>query len=308
MKNTSNTRRFLTGLWAAMTAVLLSVPAAAEPIDNIVFFGDSLSDTGNVSLTTGGEVPGPQYNQGSNGRSPDFTAGQWSDPGGPSWPSVFASMFGLSATPSIAGGNNYAWGGARTGINETPLGPLWLDQQVSQYASTGPSPTGGTLASIMIGGNDVASIFDDPAEPEAVITNGVTSVTTQIANLYGLGVRQFLIANVPDIGSTPLFQQLDEGVPGIAAAASLLTSRWNNALYAALSGLMLPDVDLRFLDLYGLGKDPELLALFANTMDACLTETSVCDDPSSYFFWDEFHPTSTSHALIADAAFAAVPE
>jgi len=302
----NNTKRLLTGFWAILMAVSLAIPATAEPIDSIVFFGDSLSDTGNVSLATGGALPGPEYNQGSDGAPPDFTAGQWSDPLGPSWPTVFASMFGLSATPSVVGGNNYAWGGARTGVNSDPLGVPWLDQQVGLYALTDPAPTEGTLASIMIGGNDIASnvLFD----PEAAVANGITSITTQIANLYGLGVRQFLISNVPDIGVTPRFQEFEDDFPGIAALASFWTTQWNDALYTALGDLMLPGANINLLDLFGLGKDPELLSLFANTTDPCLTTSSICDDPSSYFYWDAFHPSSTTHALIADAAYTAVPE
>ena len=56
-------------------------------------------------------------------------------------------------------------------------------------------------------------------------------------------------------------------------------------------------------------EDPGLLAGFANTTDPCLTETPICSDPSSYFYWDTFHPSSTSHALLAQSLYrTAVPE
>ena len=156
----------LTMLFAALAMTFASVTTSAASIDRIVFFGDSLSDTGNVWFATGG-FPPPPYFQGSSGGQPDFTGGQWSGPGGPSWPTVFAAKFSLTATPSLVpGGNNYAWGGARTGINPDPSGVLWLEQQVGLYVLpyqlSGTSPGAGTLVSIMIGGNDVANNLGDP--------------------------------------------------------------------------------------------------------------------------------------------------
>jgi len=297
------TRRFTAGMLAVLATVVVSAPAAAGPIDNIVFFGDSLSDTGNVWYANAG-FPPPPYNQGSSGGPPDATGGQWSDPLGPSWPTVFAAHFGLTATPSVVGGNNYAWGGARTGVS--PSGVPWLDQQVALYladlAGALQSPTT-TLASIMIGGNDVANNLGDPV----ALINGIASIANQLVNLYEAGIRQFLVANVPDIGASPSFQELGADT---AAFATFWTMQWNSALAEMLHALVLPGADIDFLDLFTFGSDPDVLAGFANTTDPCFTGFGVpyCDDPSSYFYWDSFHPSSTTHALIAGAALAAVPE
>ena len=289
----------LAGLVAALAISVVSMPAGATDTDSIVFFGDSLSDTGNVWYATGG-FPPPPYYQGSSGGAPDFTGGQWSGPGGPSWPTLFASRFGLTATPSLVpGGNNYAWGGARTGVNANPAGVPWLDQQVGLYQLSGSSPGAGTIVSIMIGGNDVANNLGNAAALNA----GITSIITQITNLYGLGARQFLVSNVPDVGATPRFQNLDAANPGIAAFATAWTMQWNAALETAVNQLSLPGAVIGFFDFYSFAKDPELLARFANTTDACLTDSSICSDPASYFYWDSFHPSSTSHALLAEALY-----
>ncbi len=302
-----NIRQRFARLLAVAAAAAIAGPASAANIDNIVFFGDSLSDTGNVWYATGG-FPPPPYNQGSNGGPPDFTGGQWSDSLGPSWSSAFASLFGLPATPSVVpGGNNYAWGGARTRVNPDPTGVPWLDQQVGLYQLSGSTPTASTLFSIMIGGNDVANNLGDGA----ALVAGINSVMAQMTNLWNLGGRQFLVANVPDIGATPTFQALDQLNPGIAAGATAFTMAWNDALEAGLASLQLPDAEIYYLDLFGLIQDPEFLANFENTTDACLTETSLCADPSVYLYWDPFHPTSTAHRLVAERAYAqvaAVPE
>lgn len=293
----------LAGLVAALVITVVSLPASASAIDDIVFFGDSLSDTGNIWYATGG-FPPPPYYQGSSGGPPDFTGGQWSGPGGPSWPTIFASTFGLTATPSLVpGGNNYAWGGARTGVNGDASGAPWLDQQVMLYQLTGSQPDARTLVSIMIGGNDVANNLGNAAALEA----GITSIITQMANLYGAGVRQFVIANVPDVGATPRFQEIDAVNPGAAAFATFWTMQWNAALATAVDQLELPGAVITLFDFFAFSKDPELLTVFTNTTDPCLTESSICDDPASYFYWDSFHPSSTSHALLAEELRQTVP-
>jgi outer membrane lipase/esterase len=292
----------LAGLIVALPLAVASVPANAAAIDDIVFFGDSLSDTGNVWYATGGFPPFPYY-QGSSGGPPDFTGGQWSGPGGPSWPTLFASTFSLVATPSLVGGNNYAWGGARTGVNADPSGPPGLDQQVMLYQLSGSQPDARTLVSIMIGGNDVANNLGDAAALQA----GISSIITQMAHLYGMGVRQFVVSNVPDVGATPRFQAEDAEIPGAAAFATFWTMQWNAALETAVGQLQLPGAVISYFDFFSFSRDPELLALFANTTDACLTDSSICSDPASYFYWDSFHPSSTSHALLAEKLRQTVP-
>lgn len=293
-------RKWFVSRVATVAAIAAFAPAQASNIDSIVFFGDSLSDTGNIWYATGGFPPAPYY-QGTSGAGPDRTGGQWSDYLGPSWPTVFAAKFGLLATPSVVGGNNYAWGGARTGVNPAAGAAPWLDQQVGLYLSTGMPPSATTLYSVMIGGNDVANNLLVPN-----VVPGIASIVTSLTDLYNAGGRQFLVANVPDIGETPEFQGREAAFPGITAFASAWTLQWNMALETALGSLALPGASIGFLDLYGLGKDPVLLAGFANTTDACLTSASVCPDPTQYFYWDSFHPTSRTHASIADYAARAV--
>ena len=292
-------------LAAAVAAAAIAALPAHAAYSSIVFFGDSLSDTGNIWYATGGTsggYPPPPYYQGTSGAPPDRTGGQWSDYLGPSWSSVFAAKFGLLATPSVVGGNNYAWGGARTGVNPAAAGAPWLDQQVGQYLTTGIPPSATTLYSVMMGGNDVANNLGNVT----AITNGINSIVNSLTSLYAAGGRQFLVANVPDIGATPEFQDREAALPGITALASAWTLQWNAALDAALASLALQDASIGFLDLYALAKDPQLLAGFTNTTDACLTATSQCLDPTQYFYWDSFHPTSRAHALIADVAARAV--
>jgi phospholipase/lecithinase/hemolysin len=154
----------------------------------------------------------------------------------------------------------------------------------------------------MIGGNDVANNLGDAA----ALAAGIGSIVDSMSALYGSGARQFLVANVPDIGATPLFRDLDLANPGTAAFATFWTEQWNGALAGALGSLSLPGASIGVLDLFGLARDPSVLSMFENTTDACLTSDSICPDPTKYLYWDVFHPTSRTHAIIAGFAARAV--
>ena len=63
MPSSSFKRLLLAGAFAAATVAALPAHAAYS---GIVFFGDSLSDTGNIWYATGGFPPAPYY-QGTSG-------------------------------------------------------------------------------------------------------------------------------------------------------------------------------------------------------------------------------------------------
>jgi outer membrane lipase/esterase len=132
--------------FAAIAAITLSVQAQAG---SLYFFGDSLSDTGNLSLASGGAFPD---------RSLPYAPGQFTDNyGGGVWAAQFASLYGqaTAARPSLAGGNNYAWASATTGNGNVP----GLAGQVATYLDPLAGPAGNSQASdlfaIVIGGNDL---------------------------------------------------------------------------------------------------------------------------------------------------------
>ena len=100
-----------------LSTLLFSVSlAGAAPFSNIYFFGDSLSDSGNISALSLGLYPGAPYYQ-----------GRFSN--GPTWAESYAILQGYPNAGQHAGmtlganflnldipgtGNNYAIGGART--------------------------------------------------------------------------------------------------------------------------------------------------------------------------------------------------
>lgn len=323
-------------LAAACAGAALSVGSWAATYNHVVFFGDSLSDTGNAYI---------------NGVPAGYAPLQYTDnTGNGLWVNTFAAQAGQAgdATRSSNGGLNFAYGGARTGSNANPAGPLYLNQQVAAYlASTGGAADSGSLYAILMGGNDLAAIITGASQSagaaamaaaaggatalqvqqaaqaaaNSVIGSGVlagmTSLSTQVQALYGAGARNFLLFNAPDVLPTPLFQGQLASLP--ADQQGLLTlvgqgtvSTWNAMFLQTVAGLKagLTGEDIDTVDLNALGM--QVLANqasygFDGSTEACWqSPTNICANPSTRFFWDGFHPNSRMHSLLAAEAATAV--
>jgi outer membrane lipase/esterase len=124
-----------------------SVPQPVPPsthaglFDNVVVFGDSLTDNGNLSLASGL----PQIMR--------FTT----NPGQTGIENV-ADYFGVPMTPALAGGTDFAFGGAGV-INNSPGTPSsvpTLPSQLDMYLeATGNRADPNTLYAVWGGANDV---------------------------------------------------------------------------------------------------------------------------------------------------------
>lgn len=279
-----------------ITAALTAQTAAYGSYSDIVVFGDSLSDSGNAFLATGAPSA-PYYN------------GQYSN--GPIWEVTFAQHFGLSSTPALAGGGNYAIAGAATGDTGTGrASPSLLTQQAGYLATHSNHATADALYVIFGGGNDLADALTT-ANP-ALVSQGVANVTQMVGDLYDAGARNILVVNSVDIGLTPRVAAF-----GSAAQtnASLLSVAWNNALSASLASYKsAAGLDLDIFDLFSLQHNVMANAAdygISNTTSACFNSVTVCAQPNSYMYWDDFHPTAAVHNLIAQGAIdalAPVPE
>ena len=131
--------RVLAGAIAA--GLLVSASAAAGQFSQLVVFGDSLSDNGNISLATQPALQPPLR----------FTT----NPGLVGIEHV-ADHLGLTLAPSLTGGTDYAWGGAGINTNSpgTPAAVPTLTAQVDAYLAGG-NVDGRALYSIWGGANDI---------------------------------------------------------------------------------------------------------------------------------------------------------
>jgi outer membrane lipase/esterase len=287
---------------------LAVVPAQASNYSNIYFFGDSVSDSGNVALATGMPTGMPQVVSG-NTYIPDYPyapSGRFSN--GPVWAEVFAAKYGLSAAPSLAGGTDFAFAGARTAVSNG-LSPT-LTTQVGMFLNRtgGQAPSDALYVIAEVGndardalvaigsGADISQTIASASHDYAEHLNGL------IGTLRGAGASQFLVFGNVNLGLVPAVAA--QG-PNASALASALT--WN--MNAALLGLVQGQAGVHMFDTFsfltGVVNNPGAYG-FTNATDAC--GSVVGADCSTFAFWDGLHPTAALHELIAAAATAAVPE
>jgi len=281
----------------------------------LFFFGDSVADSGNNALLVdSGLFPGVAPGSRTATPIPDstfiptlpYSSNRYSN--GPVWTEQFASALGSSAVPSLAGGNNYAFGGARSG----PSGgvpPTVLDQ-VDMFLNTGSAAASG-LYVIEAGANDARDALAVAAgggDPSSLISGYASSIATAVGDLKTAGARNFLVANVTDIGLLPAVQA--QG-PVASSFASQIAGAMNQALLAALAGQQTPGTQIHMLDLFGglrsVYANPSAFGV-TNVTSACAVDPACIADDTGVFFWDGIHPTTFGSSIIATAAIQVVPE
>jgi phospholipase/lecithinase/hemolysin len=255
----------------------------------IVAFGDSLLDTGNVFAATG-SPPAPYYQ------------GHYSN--GIIWIERLADQLGLARpTPSLLGGTDNAWGGAETGLTGNSVqGTPNIGTQITSYFAAGHTVDASQLIVVWGGGNDFLNAGQtNPAVP---VTNLITELTTLIA----AGGTHFLVPNLPQLGLVPLDPSV---TPAARAGLDALTLAFNSILSAQLTALQAshPGVTIAQLDIEGLVRsvtnNPAANG-FTNVTGSALQDGVLSG--AGYLYWDQVHPTTNAGALIANAALAAVPE
>jgi outer membrane lipase/esterase len=290
--------------------------ASAEDYTKTFVFGDSLSDVGNLFKVTGGSTPPAPYFKGrfSNGLV---------------WAEIFAkNMKGITNNPGAVN-LNIAFGGAVSGVAASP--PSFLAQiNILQgaIAQGGTKPIQGTdLVSVWIGANDYLALLAAPSGSGAAGTSGhsqardvpapIAAVVAQVNGntaaginmLHGMGARNFLVFNLPDLGKTPR----TNGTPAASAGATLITNAHNAALYQTISGLKssMSDSNFIFVDMASLLDHMIANAGdfgFTNVTDACLTSaacvTANQSTQNGFLFFDDIHPTNRAHSIIAQAVTA----
>ena len=290
----------LFALAISCSLVLFFNAAQAAPFTSLVIFGDSLSDVGNIASSSFGIYPGRYYssNRFSNGAV---------------WVETLATGLGLPANKrsTLAGGNNFAYGGAQTSGTGGFEGSVIrdLDEQVTQYLNQRTvDPTG--LYVVFAGSNDLIGGQTNVAVPANNLLNDV-------ARLYSAGVRNFLSPNLPLLGYTPRFN----GDATTAATYNARSTQFNAAVDAGVAALANSDESLALfrLDVASIFVDaitnPSKFNLTNVTApaapglepgDSSYDTSLIAPNASEYLFWDDLHPTATVHSILAVRALALV--
>jgi outer membrane lipase/esterase len=284
-------------LAAAALAALFAGPASAA-FSNAFFFGDSLSDTGNVYTVFGaGYVPAPYYN------------GRFSD--GPVWVEHLAAGIGHAdaAKASALGGNNYAFGGALTGGGSIPS----VLAQIGSFSSNVAVADANALYVVVAGGNDMrAARSGNPANIGAAAVAATNNLKTALSTLAAKGAKNILVANLPDLGVTPEAVML-----GLTATSTQATNAFNSLMGGVVSYGQGLGLNMSFFDFAGLASTVRADALnnggalygITNATTPCGTfQYSPGTSCAVSQFSDALHPSAVSHAMMGAAAIAAVPE
>ena len=301
----------------AILAITLSSVGVAHASDysSVTFFGDSLTDGGYFKKAT--EALGhPQSGQYTT--NPDNT-----------WATPFAESLGLNSVQNTydeatgqqtTTGNNYAIGGARSGIDlqhdkyedttGKPLPVYSTRSQVDRYLADKNIDSKG-LYTVWTGANDLFAVVKDVPNASNIISSAVSDEVATVKKLHDNGANYIVVPNIPDVGLTPNFV----GTP-LATFGTDLVKQYNEALY---SGVKNTGANVIPLDTFSLvqqvAANPTAYG-FSNVTDkACKDSSSVecgradLDKPgaeNSYFFADGVHPTGRAHRMIADYANAVV--
>lgn len=327
----------LLSLFSLLVLSLWTAQAQAQ-FSQLVVFGDSLADNGNVFAATGN--PPPPYFQGvfSNG---------------PVWADLVAQSLGI---PQV----NLAHGGALTGLTNVgnppnptggtgsifDVGPLpGVLAQLNTYIGTAGQADPNALYVIFAGGNDFLQLSRDPAllgaygatiglDPLSpsfagdiglrILLDGLDNLTSlsplvfqggatlipagAVPQLYQLGARNIMVVGLPDLSVTPSVLGIEAVAPGTQANFLGIVENYNSFLAGRLATLrqVFPDLNLMSFDAAGLQR--ELLADpasfgFTNTTDSCIDVLCFLDptmDPNEFLFYDSIHPTGPVHAIFAD--------
>lgn len=274
-------------------AAVLALPslASAASFSTYYVFGDSLVDAGNVRIATGGAIPNAAQGY-FDGR---FTNGyDYTD-------LLSIAAFGATTVASLAGGNNFAFGGARVVANASDAVPD-LGLQLGAFAARSRGVADpGALYVLNFGGNDLFALSRGDTGALSP-SEYVTAVTTQYAGgvqyLNSIGARNILITGIPNV--SPL---------GFAVEAQL---------QASLDALTLaPDTNLYRFSWQNffltVAADPGSLGLPVQRTDTtCLRARTPSPDIdcTGFFFFDDVHPTAAIQAAAAreiNRQFALVP-
>ena len=291
--------------------------AEAADLHRLVVFGDSLSDPGNafvltldVSIPPFELIPSAPYARGGLHFS-----------NGPTWVEQLGRRLhlGFSAGPALLAPkifSNYAVGASRA----RQEGTTSLATQVGWFLrDTGGVAPADALYVVYLGSNDVrdalTALATDPsgATSGMILNAAISALQDNILVLYAAGARQFMVPNAPNLALLPAVRL--QG-PQVQAAAQFLSVNFNLGLTQLLNGLEASvPVKIARVDVFSLLTDVVAAPShygFTDVEHSCITPGTVrgayCATPDTYLFWDGIHPTRSGHAVLAQRAYAALPQ
>lgn len=287
-------------------ALVFSGFVAAKPLNNIVVFGDSLSDNGNLYEKMDRKLP----------QSPPYYEGRFTN--GPVWvEQLVKSYFPTNSTAHLL---DYAFGGA--GISQDPddddsLFTLKSEMDTYLHAHQDKADEN-SLFIVWIGANNYLGV---PDEVEKTLIDVNAGIAAGLQRLADAGAKHILVLNLPDLGQTPIAREFDT-----IEKLSYFANQHNELLVNTINELQRTHQDVQWLyfdvnqTLGDLVVSPEKYG-FRNITDTCYDvivekpsqqsvlhmvanikvkdEANICE---GYLFFDPVHPTALAHKIMAEHA------
>ena len=288
----------------SLMLLILSGFASAVTLHNVVAFGDSLSDNGNLY----------EYMQHQLPASPPYFEGRFAD--GPVWVERLVNSYFPDATSEHL--LDYAFGGA--GISEDPeIEALFtLKHEIDGYLlSHQDKADPNSFFVVWMGANNYLA---SPEDEDHAITEVIDGLTHSLQRLADAGAKHILVFNLPDLGVTPYAKYA-----GQEEILTRLSVRHNAQLQDTFEQLKSKNPAVRwfYYDVYSMLNDalvnPDKYGF--NNIDGTCYETYAfkprmnnhsmvrvaseinlkskqpnCD---GYLFFDLVHPAALAHKIIA---------
>lgn len=269
---------------------------APRSFSSYFFFGDSLSDSGNTFALTGSPP------------SPPYFAGRVSN--GPTFAEYLRSGLAAHATaaPTVRTNLNFAFAGATAAPGSAVPS---LAQQVALFQSRGITPGANDLFVLWAGANDLLNTVSVPAGQNLGAMQNTGSQASQavaaaVQSLTGLGARNILVLNLPDISRTARFTT-GSGAPA-AALIQQGSLAFNNDIQGRIAGLGLPaGTNVMVFDLgsvfSGILSNASRFGFTVTNQEylGILLAGGNPGDVNNYIFFDGIHPTTKTHSILAAA-------
>lgn len=298
-----------------LLSILLSLSVQcgfAVTLDNIVIFGDSLSDTGNLYEYMKHQLP----------QSPPYYTGHFSD--GPIWVEYLMKHYFENADARIL---NYAFGGAGV-LNDNGDDDdvfFTLNREIDTYLlSHADIANPQSLFIVWIGGNNYLGAPDNADEVTEQVKNGIQK---GLERLVQAGAKHILLMNLPDLSRTPLAQELEA-----EQSLETLSVMHNDKLFGLFKQMQqqIPAVQWMFFDVnkvfvkltnhyreFGFdylhetcydaliqpNEKTSLLKMVASVHAKNASISAAHPTCERYFFFDLVHPTTQVHQLTSQYLF-----
>ncbi|NBX85191.1 MAG: lysophospholipase [Gammaproteobacteria bacterium] len=285
----------------------------AKPLTEVVVFGDSLSDNGNLYEFMGHQLP----------LSPPYFQGRFTN--GPVW--IELLMEKLYPSNGADRLKDYAFGGAGISLDESNEDTSFsLQQQIQNYLDENQNIANPeALYVIWMGANNY---FNLPENPEETIRNVNQVIERSISKLVKIGARNFLLINIPDLSRTPAAIEFEAGTElqymslehnrQFAEVVRRMKARYTRVRFAFydVTKVMGDIVDNPqkhgFIDATHTCYEH---LMNANIQDAVVKKSRFLSNISSiaypqamdncegYLFFDLYHPSERAHQIMADEIY-----